>query len=186
MLSELVAQLNGLPDARRGAGKRHPVGVVLVVAIMSVLSGMWSYRAMGDFVKANKEELCRLLHVSRLPSYSTIGRTIKEVSFEHLSQILGHWKRADLETSGLLNWLQLDGKAQKGTVARYGENNQDFINVVSMFFGQKKAVLQSAFFHNKQESEIKVVRKMIRQTDIKGVVFTADALHTQKKRSGLS
>ena len=28
MLSELVAQLNGLPDARRGAGKRHPVGVV--------------------------------------------------------------------------------------------------------------------------------------------------------------
>ena len=65
MLSELVAQLNGLPDARRGAGKRHPVGVVLVVAIMSVLSGMWSYRAMGDFVKANKEELCRLLHVSR-------------------------------------------------------------------------------------------------------------------------
>lgn len=185
MLHELVGELNELPDARRGAGKRHPVGVVLVVAIMSVLSGMWSYHAMGDFVEANKAALCRLLRVGRLPSYSTIRRVIKEVPFEGLSQVLGHWKRPSLEEGGLLKWLQLDGKALKGTVTGYGESSQDFINVVSMFFGQKKAVLQSASFHNKQESEIKVVRKMIRQTDVKGVVFTADAMHAQKKRSGL-
>jgi hypothetical protein len=79
----------------------------------------------------------------------------------------------------------VDGKALHGTVADYGESNQDFINVVSLFFGQQKAVLQSASFHNKEESEIKIVQEMVEKIDIKGAVLTADAIHAQKKRSGL-
>ncbi len=178
MLHELLGQLNQLPDTRRGAGRRHPLGVVLLVAIMSVASGMWSYRAMGDFVKANEWELLRLLGVGRLPSYSTIRRVVQAVDFGRLSHVLSHWRRPEL---GEGSWLQLDGKALKATMQDYGEHSQDFVNVVSLFFGQQKAVLQSATFHNKRESEIKVVARMLRETDVKGAILTADALHAQKK-----
>lgn len=183
MVSDLIAQLNALPDARRGAGRRHPIGLVLVVAIMSVVSGMWSYRAMDDFVRANKDELLGVLGVRRLPSYSTIRRVIKQVPFEQLSAILGHWKRPGLEQG---SWLQLDGKALKATVENYGDSSQDFLHVVSLFFGQQKTVLQSAAFHNKEQSEIQVLQEMIAQTDVQGAVLTADALHAQKKRCGRS
>jgi len=179
MLQELIGQLNQLSDTRRPTGRRHPIGVVLVIAIMSVISGMWSYHAMDDFVKANRAQLLALLGVSRLPSYSTIRRVIQAVDFKGLSQVLGHWKRPGLEPG---SWLQLDGKALKATMENYGERSQDFVNVVSLFFGQQKSVLQSATFHNKLESELEVVRQMIRETDLQGAVFTADALHAQKKQ----
>ncbi len=78
MLSALLAQLNNLPDTRRRAGMRHPVGLVVLLAIMATVSGMSSYRAMGDFVRSNREELLNRLrvHTGRLPCYSIIRRVL--------------------------------------------------------------------------------------------------------------
>ncbi|WP_394351438.1 hypothetical protein [Pontibacter pudoricolor] len=42
---------------------RHPVGLVLLVSIMAAISGLCSYRAIGDFVKANEQELFHILGV---------------------------------------------------------------------------------------------------------------------------
>ena len=182
MLSELIEQLNQLPDVRRAAGKRHSIGIVLIISIMAVISKMFSYHAMGHFVKGNKAELQKLLSTERLPSYSTIRRVLIAVPVNELSAILTNWNRPGQEAGKVLNWLQIDGKAMQGTVDNYGESNQDFINVVSLFFGQEKAVLDSAFFHNKEESEIKIVREMIAANNEKGAVLTADAIHAQKKR----
>ncbi|MDX5396111.1 MAG: ISAs1 family transposase [Hymenobacteraceae bacterium] len=181
MLSELIKQLDELPDKRRGAGKRHSIGVVLVLSIMATVSGMYSYHGMGDFVRANKEELLRLLGLKRLPSYSTIRRVIMAVPTDELSYVLGHWNRSSDEQGKILQWAQVDGKAIKATVEDYGESNQDFVNVVSLFFGQQRKVIASASFHNKEESEIKVVRQLIEKEAQKGLVYTADAIHAQKK-----
>lgn len=185
MLSELLEQLNHLPDPRRKAGLRHSVGIVVLVSIMAAISGMCSYRAMGDFVCANKEALLERLKLSksRLPSYSTIRRVLMALPTAELSHVLGHWNRAAMETGELYKWVHIDGKAIKGTVENYGESNQDFINVVSLFFEPAKLVVESASFHNKKESEIKVVEVLMENTDLEGVVFTADAMHAQKKRS---
>ena len=186
MLQNLLAQLNQLPDPRRGAGRRHPVGLVVLLAILATVSGMSSYRAMGDFVRANQEELLVRLAVSkgRLPSYSTMRRVLMGLATEKLARVLGQWNRAALAPAESYPWVHLDGKAIKGTVERYGESNQDFVNVVSLFFEPARLVLASSSFHNKEESEIKVVQDLLKVTDLEGVVFTADALHAQKKRSG--
>lgn len=186
MLNDLISELNQLPDIRSGAGKRHSIGIVLVVSIMAVISKMFSYHAMGHFIKANKEELCKLLSVDRLPSYSTLRRVIIALPVEELSAVLTAWNRPGMEPGQVLKWFQIDGKAIHGTMQDYGESNQDFINVVSLFFGQQKRVLDSASFHNKAESEIKVVQAMIAENEVKGAVLTADAIHAQKKRLRLS
>jgi len=184
MIEELLAQLNGLPDPRRRAGKRHPVGLVVLLAIMATVSGMSSYRAMGSFVRSNQAELIRRLGVEkgRLPCYSTIRRVLMGLPTQELSQVLGQWNRAALDTGQLYEWVHIDGKAMKGTVEHYGERNQDFVNVVSLFFQPAKLVVGSASFHNKEQSEIKVVRDLLESTDLEGVIFTADAMHAQKKR----
>lgn len=188
MIGELLEQLNQLPDPRRREGKRHPVGLVVLVAIMATVSGMSSYRAMGDFVRSNREELVRRLGVEqgRLPSYSTIRRVLMSLPTEELAHLLGHWRRPALEPGQPYEWVQVDGKALKGTVESYGESNQDFVNVVSLFFGPTRQVLASASFRNKEQSEIKVVEGLMEATDLEGVVFTADAMHAQKKRSAPS
>lgn len=182
MLSDLMEQLHQLPDSRRRAGMRHPVELVVLLAIMATVSGMSSYRAMGDFVRANKQELLERLGVKtgRLPSYSTIRRVLMQLPTQEFSQVLGHWNRAAMDTGEFYKWVHLDGKAIKGTVENYGESNQDFVNVVSLFFEPAKLVVASASFHNKQESELKVVEGLVKDTDLQGVVFTADAMHAQK------
>lgn len=188
MIKDLLAQLNQLPDPRRRSGMRHPVGLVVLLAIMATVSGMSSYRAMGDFVQANKPELLLRLGIEkgRLPSYSTFRRVLLALPTAELAQILGHWNRAALETGEPYKWVHLDGKAIKGTVESYGESNQDFVNVVSLFFAPAKLVLASSSFHNKEQSEIKVVEELLKKTDLIGVIFTADALHAQKKPYGPS
>lgn len=185
MIKDLLVQLNHLPDPRRRAGMRHPVGLVVLLAIMATVSGMSSYRAMGDFVQANREELLSRLGVEkgRLPGYSTIRRVLIGLPTEEFSQVLGRWNRAGRETGESYKWVHLDGKAIKGTGERYRENNQDFVNVVSLFFEPARLVLASSSFHNKEQSEIKVVADLGKKTDLEGVVFTADALHAQKNGS---
>ncbi len=77
-------------------------------------------------------------------------------------------------------WVQVDGKALKGTVKAYSERNQDFVSVVSLFFGQQQAVLAAGSFHNKQKSEIHLAQELIADSALEGVIFTADAMHAQK------
>lgn len=184
MIRVLLEQLNGLPDSRRRAGMRHPVGLVVLLAIMAVVSGMSSYRAMGSFVRSNKEELLERLNVKtgRLPCYSTIRRVLMQLPSQELSQVLGNRNRAAMDTGELYKWVHIDGKAIKGTVENYGDSNQDFVNMVSLFFEPAKLVVGSTSFHNKEESEINAVKDLVANTAIEGVVITADAMHAQKKR----
>lgn len=182
MIISLLEQLNSLPDPRRRAGMRHPVGLVVLLAIMATVSGMGSYRAMGSFVRSNKEELLKRLaaRTGRLPCYSTIRRVLMQLPTRELSQALGQWNRAAMDTGELYRWVHIDGKAIKGTVENHGESNQDFVNVVSLFFEPAKLVVGSASFHNKGGSEIKAVKELLGNTVLEGAVFTADALHAQK------
>jgi hypothetical protein len=80
-------------------------------------------------------------------------------------------------------WISLDGKSLKNTVSNYDNEKQNFISCVSAFSHQRKLVLGVKMMENKEESEINVVRELIELLDLKGVVFTFDALHCQKKPS---
>lgn len=177
MVGELLSHLNQVSDPRRRAGMRHPVGVVLLLSIMAAISGLCGYRAIGDFVKANQQELCGMLGVKRLPSFSTVRRVLMGLSVGELSLALCRWRSPEMAQKA---WVQVDGKALKGTVKDYSEGNQDFVSVVSLFFGQQKAVLAADSFHNKQKSEIHIVQELIAGSGLQGVIFTADAMHAQK------
>jgi hypothetical protein len=148
----LIERLNQLPDTRRGAGKRHPVGVVSVLGIMATVSGMCSYLAMSDFVRASEQKLFRLLGVKRLPSYSTLCRVIIEVPTDALSRVLGRWNSSYEEKGKILQWAQVDGKAIKATVECYEQSHQDFVKVVSLFFGQQAGLLPLPAFTTKRRA----------------------------------
>ncbi|NES84579.1 MAG: hypothetical protein F6K10_26010 [Moorea sp. SIO2B7] len=61
-----------------------------------------------------------------------------------------------------------------------GENTQDRAASVSH---QRELVLGIKIMENKKESEINVVRQLLEILNLKGVVFSIDALPCQKKLS---
>ena len=75
----------------------------------------------------------------------------------------------------------MDGKSLKNTVSDYKNAQQNLINCVSAFSHQRGLVLGVQVMENKKESEINVVQDLIKLLDLKGIIFTFDALHCQKK-----
>lgn len=187
MTVSLITQLKKVRDFRTKQGQRHPLWLVLVLVIMGTMSGCIGYRGLGDFVKRHQQSLIEILEIpkERVPSYSTIRRVMMRVNFEELTQIFNEWASQYVELSSL-EWLATDGKSIKATVQDYSSAYQRFISVVSMFSSQQGQVVGLQTMDNKHTSEIATVQNLIAILDLKGVVFSFDALHCQKKQSSKS
>jgi len=183
MKKSLVEHLDQIDDFRRGEGQRHELTLILLIIIMATINGYHGIRAMGDFVKRNREELIQCLKPTknRLPSYSTIRRVLIGIDFEEFANQFYLWSKDYIDIKEN-EWISVDGKSIKGTMIGYNSSQQHFINLISIFTSQQKMVLSVAKVSNSKESEIPVVQQAIKMLDIEGVVFSLDALHCQKKR----
>jgi len=178
----LIEYLNAIPDKRREEGRRHDQTFIILVVIMSTMSGYDGYRGIGDFIERNKEGLVKFFapKKSRLPSFYTVRRVIQNLDFEELSKQFHKWAMQYIDLPHA-EWVSIDGKSIKGAAKDYNDGKQRFINLVSLYCSKKKLVIGNAAVDNLKENEIPVVQQLINALDIQGVTFTLDALHCQKK-----
>ena len=179
----IIEFLSALPDTRRKAGRRHSQEHILLIVLMSIMSGYHVYRGIGDFIERNKADLIKYLKPSkgRLPTFYTIRRVLIGLDFEAFSKAFYEWSKQYICISEG-EWLSIDGKALGGTVESLSDEYQNFVNLVSVFVSTQKMVLANAKVINSKQSEIPVVRQLIQSLDLEGNVFTIDALHCQKKQ----
>jgi len=183
MEKSLIDYLKDIPDFRERQGCRHQQWFVLLIIIMGIISGYWGYRGLGRFVERHRRELIKLLSIpqARVPSYSTIRRVMMGLNYEELAKVFNQWA----SQYGKLpshEWVSIDGKGLKNTVTEYGSAEQNFINIVSAFSHNRGIVIGLKVMENKKTSEITTVRELLEILDVKGLVFTLDALHCQKKQ----
>lgn len=184
MAKSIIEYFDQLPDERRTAGQRHSQSLVLVLVLMSTMSGCLGYRAMGDFIRRHKEQLLKYLRPpkDRLPSFDTVRRVLINLDFSALSQQFRAWalQYVSLQQG---EYVSLDGKAISGTsVVQSEHQKQAFTSLVSAYCSKQHLVVGNASVLNQKESEIPVVQTLIEALDLQGVTFTADALHCQKKQ----
>jgi hypothetical protein len=179
----IIYYLSKIPDKRRGAGRRHSQELILLLVLMAIMSGYHGYRAIGDFIERNRAALIAYLkpEKGRLPSFDTVRRVVMGIDFGEFSRQFQAWTKecADIKPG---QWASMDGKAIGGTLKHQPDSRQDFVNLVSVFACQQKMVLANAKLVNSKESEIPVVRQLVETLGLKGIVFTLDALHCQKKQ----
>jgi predicted transposase YbfD/YdcC len=77
--------------------------------------------------------------------------------------------------------MQIDGKGIKGKMTNYSNKHQSFLNLVSLFMNRTGIVLAVKQMDNKLESEINVVRELVKELGQKNIVLSMDAIHCQKK-----
>lgn len=182
-LDQFLEELSKLGDSRRGQGQRHKIEVVLMITIFATMSGYIGYRAIGDFVKKHKKELIKLFNLEkdRVPSFSTVRRVLLSIDFIAFTQTYKNWLRRlktlrEKEESS--EWYSIDGKAIRGANKMNPEDNKQLVSIFSSF---EKIVVDVDRITIKS-NEIPCVQKMIENSDLKGVIFTIDALHCQKKQ----
>ena len=181
----LIESLQNIPDFRRKQGRRYPLTTLLLITIMSIISGRCRYREIAAFAKANQEEFLTyfdLVKRKRLASHVTFREVIKGVDFDKVNTAFQQWagQYVTLEPE---EWLAVDGKALGSTVTDYDSKYQNFVSLVSVFSHKRGQVLGTAKLENMKSSEIPTVQDLIATLNLHGVIFTLDALHCQKKPS---
>lgn len=123
-MSALPRYFRDVTDPRRAEGKRHPLPVVLAIAIAATLCGMDSYKAISGWanalgVKARERFGCRIVNRVRVvPSLSIIRDLLIRVDPDELDRALQHWT-ADYGQKD--QSLAIDGKTMRNAIDKDGK-----------------------------------------------------------------
>lgn len=178
----LLELLSSVADPRSSYGRRHQLSDVLLMCMMGIMSGYYGYRELGRFMKRHRVELqqtFRLLH--KVPSHVTIRSILQQIDFEGFNECFNEWA-SQYTRMCRRDTKAIDGKAIASTISDYDKSYQNFVSLVCVFSVERGIVLRSSRIENLKESEIPTVQELVRALDVKGEVFTMDALHCQKKR----
>jgi DDE_Tnp_1-associated len=179
----IVEAFVGLPDARRGEGRRHEQALCLALFTLSVSAGCRGFLAINDWLVSYRSELLELFHPakSRLPSYSTIRRVMLKLDYRAYSTCLGQFFQIE-PVAG--ETIAMDGKVLRGSYNRSTNANttesHPAIQLVTVYVVERGLILPIQPVDCKS-NEIKALPPVIKELAQRGVVFAFDAINTQKK-----
>ena len=172
---DLLTLLASVSDPRARRGVRHRLPAILAVALAAVLAGARSFVAIGEWVAAQSTTTLAQLGVSGPgPGESTIRRTFSRLEADVLDRVLGAhmWTKTSVVEGRRV--IALDGKTLRG--ARTKATTAP--HLVAAFDHHAGAVLGQVAIAAKS-NEIPAVRNLLTLFDLRGVIVTADAMHTQ-------
>ncbi|WP_327241144.1 ISAs1 family transposase [Streptomyces sp. NBC_01320] len=170
----LWQRLGEVSDPRKARGRRFPLSVLLVIALCATAAGFGSWRAMAQWAAAAEpQEKLRLglvpvgaFGLVRAPGADTLRRVLSAVRPGEL-EVLLRVREVALET------VAADGKALRGS--RRG--TESAVMLIGAMAQDGTLVAQQRVAD--KSNEIPALTPLLSVLDLRGVVVTADALHTQ-------
>ncbi len=178
----LLAALSEIPDPRRPQGRRYPLAHLLLFSVLAVLAGATSYRGILVFIGVHRERLNAVFGAGlrRAPAVNTLRALFQtldpaalEAAFRKHGRALGEGTPA----SGP-RVIALDGKTLRRSFDHV--NDAAAAHVLSAFACEAALILAHQEVRDAPD-EVPAVPALIEALGVRGVLFTADALHCQKK-----
>jgi predicted transposase YbfD/YdcC len=170
-VSSLYPMLSKIPDPRSPQGRRHPLQLLLTLAILSLCSGEVTYQAMEEWVanyqKQLKKKVPYLAH--HFIDASTFHRVFARLDTLKLEMVLSEWLQI-ISGVGVNEPIAIDGKTLSGVDC----------HLLSAFAHRAKSVLFEVGTDTKGK-EIPLALELLDRIPVKGHIITADALHTQRE-----
>ena len=165
---DLYELLGEIEDFRRPEGRMHELRFILVLVILSVMSGFPSLRSMPDFIQKNRQALKETFHpkYGRFPSRQTIGRALQGADFDVFSDIFFRWAQSRVPMTKK-EWISADGKTIRGTGENVRNGFQNFVSVITLFGNKQKQPLLSQKIHTKKENEIPKIQEILKTLSLK-------------------
>ena len=179
----LLAVLQTIPDPRRPQGKRYPLAHLLLFSVLAVLAGATSYRGILTFIGVHRERLNATFgsRFRRAPAVNTLrnlfvalGPAALEAAFREHARALSDGMSASGPGPRV---IALDGKTLRRSFDQV--NDAAAAHVLSAFACDAALVLAHQEVRDAPD-EVPAVRALIETLGVRGVLFTADALHCQK------
>lgn len=179
----LINYLRQIPDPRRGQGRMFDLPHILLFSILAIASGADSYRKIDIFIQGNFNLLCDTYHIAwiRPPSYNVIRRVVHALDTKITEKVFRAYSREATQTEKK-KWqsVSLDGKALKHSFDTLVDKR--FAQILSAFSPECNIVLAHQSIGTDKNNEINAAIQLMKELQLDHVIYTLDALHTQKKR----
>lgn len=199
-VAPLREYLDRVPDPRDPRGRRHPLGAVLALVCLAMLSGIHGYLPAADWARRLPKRQRRRLgfRQGRTPAASTLYEVLQVLPWEAVEDQLRAWMAA-LEVApppaaprpatrgpggeteyrttftGDPQGIALDGKTARGSWKR-GAEIAHMLAVVTHELALTVAQAPVA----RKSGELTAARPLLEKLVLKGLVVTADAQFTQR------
>lgn len=174
--------IKSIEDPRRAEGQRYPFEAMMWMIFLSIAGGYNSYRKISTFCKANKAFFVDYFQLSHgVPSHVSFFKLFRTLNSPETVQAFNAFMEnyLELEDGG---WVAGDGQTLRSTVVSAHDSKQDYCSVVSLFCQKTGLTIALKDYTNKKDGEISVFLGLVLDNlRHKGVRFTVDALHCQKK-----
>jgi hypothetical protein len=180
----LLAALEPIPDPRRRQGRRYPLAHLLLFSVLAVLAGATSYRGILVFIAVHRERLNAVFGITlrRAPAVNTLRALFQALDPAALEAAFRQHARglSEAAPSPGPRVIALDGKTLKRSFDHL--NDKAAAHVLSAFACEAALILAHQEVRGAPE-EVPAAQALIEALGVRGVLFTADALHGQKKHS---
>ncbi|MCX4732060.1 ISAs1 family transposase [Streptomyces sp. NBC_01363] len=178
--TSLAEVLGRLPDPRRVRGRRYRMGSLLALCLVAVLGEAMSLAAIARFAAdADASLLEQIGLTSSTPNASTLGRLLARPNGDALDDAVGAWLARYAtdpvdEADDTLAGLAVDGKTVRGfrTDGAAVHLLAAALHACQTVIAQRQVAAKS--------NEIPAFAPLLDRIDLRGVVVTADAMHTQR------
>jgi hypothetical protein len=179
--ADLLAALDRIPDPRRRQGRRYPLAHLLLFSVLAVLAGATSYRGILVFITVHRERLNAVFGTTlrRAPAVNTLRALFQALDPAELEAA---FRRHACGLSEAVSppgprVVALDGKTLKRSFDHL--NDKAAAHVLGAFACEAALILAHREVRGAPE-EIPAAQALIEALGVRGVLFTADALHGQK------
>jgi hypothetical protein len=180
---DLISYLKAIPDARMRRGVRIPAWYLLLVAVLAIMSGCQSLRDLERFAIRHHSVLSEALDIElrRPPSDSAFRYFFRQVDVAALSAAIRDWTIAQIPGGAAdLDQLVCDGKTLRGSIVPTAGGGSAFIAQVTLYSAALGLAIAQACYATGENHERAVLKQLLGELDLGGVLIQADALHTQK------
>ena len=180
----LLAALERIPDPRRRQGRRYPLAHLLLFSVLAVLAGATSHRGILVFIAVHRERLNAAFGTTlrRAPAVNTLRALFQALDPVALEAAFRQHARELSEAAPTpeARVIARDGKTLKRSFDHL--NDRAAAHVLSAFACEAALILAHQGVRGAPE-EVPAAQALIEALGVRGVLFTADALHGQKKPS---
>ncbi len=181
---DLISFLKAIPDARMRRGVRIPAWYLLLVAVLGILSGCESLRDLERFARRHHLVLGKQLEIElrRPPSDSAFRYFFLQVDVVVLCTAIRDLTIAQIPRGAAdLDQLVCDGKTLRGSMEPTSGGGSVFIAQVTLYSAALGVAINQACSATGENHERAILKQLIGQLNLEGVLIQADALHTQKR-----
>ena len=180
---DLISFLQAIPDARMRRGVRIPAWYLLLVAVLGILSRCQSLRDLGRFAIRHHSVLPEALglQLRRPRSDSAFRYFFQQVDVAALCGAIRDWTIAQIPGGAAdLDQLVCDGKTLRGSIEHTPGGGSAFIAQVTLYSAALGVAISQACYATGENHERAVLKQLLGELDLEGVLIQADALHTQR------